>query len=235
MCLCYLDNIIVFSLTFNDHLRRLHCVLSCIQEARLVLNPKKCYFGATEIKVLGHLVSGKGQQDGKERVIEYASRTLTKAEKNYSTTERECLTAIWAITKFRPYLFGKCFNLITDHHSLCWLANLRDPSGRLARWALRLQEYDVSIVFKRGKKHADADCLSRNPIPIIPEIESVAAISDLATEQRDDPSRAAFIKACEQSPDLSSSGFSIVNKFSVKKILTHPENSGYQSFPRKCG
>ncbi|GFR32867.1 retrovirus-related Pol polyprotein from transposon 17.6 [Trichonephila clavata] len=52
--------IIVFSLTFNVHLRRLHCVLSCIQEAGLVLNPRKCCFGATEIKVLGHLVSGKG-------------------------------------------------------------------------------------------------------------------------------------------------------------------------------
>ncbi|GFQ79215.1 transposon Ty3-I Gag-Pol polyprotein [Trichonephila clavata] len=41
-------------------MRRLHCVLSCIQEAGLVLNPRKCYFGATEITILGHLVSGKG-------------------------------------------------------------------------------------------------------------------------------------------------------------------------------
>ncbi|GFV86848.1 retrovirus-related Pol polyprotein from transposon 297 [Trichonephila clavipes] len=55
-----LYDIIVFSLTFNDHLRRLHCVLSCIQKTGLVLNPKKCYFGATEIKVLEHLASSKG-------------------------------------------------------------------------------------------------------------------------------------------------------------------------------
>ncbi|GFY37548.1 transposon Ty3-I Gag-Pol polyprotein [Trichonephila inaurata madagascariensis] len=100
---------------------------------------------------------------------------------------------------------------------MCWLANLRDPSSQLAWWALRLQEYDVSIVFKSGKKHADADCLSRNPIPIITEIESLAAIRDLATEKRDDPFLAAFIKACEQSPDISSAGFSIVNNVLCKK------------------
>ncbi|GFU72224.1 retrovirus-related Pol polyprotein from transposon 412 [Trichonephila clavipes] len=107
-------------------------------------------------------------------------------------------------------------------------AYLRDPSGLLARWALRLQEYDVSIVFKSGEKHADADCLSRNPIPIIPEIESFAAISDLATEQRDDPSLAAFIKACEQSPDLSRAGFSIVNNVLYKKFF---DPSGKQWLP----
>ncbi|UYV85104.1 K02A2.6-like [Cordylochernes scorpioides] len=278
MCLCYLGDIIVFSPTFDEHVRRLELVLRCLSKAGLVLNPDKCLFGTKRLSIFGHLVDGEGVhpdpgkvdamskfptpksltdvrsfigmcsyyrrfiknfaqkaeplhrllrkdtrfewgpdqrqayeslklalasepvlahfdekyatelhtdasgfgigavlvqvQGGSEKPIGYASRTLSTAEKNYSTTERECLAAIWAIGKFRPYLFGRSFTIVTDHHSLCWLSGLKDPVGidLLGRfpishlgnkWIIVCTDYLTRYAITRALPSADAQQVAK--------------------------------------------------------------------------
>lgn len=103
--------------------------------------------------------------EGRDVAVAHASRALHKSEKTYFTLEKECLAVIWALEHFRPYVEGLHVTVYSDHSSLRWLMSRPNPSGRLARWSLRLQDFDFSIVHKPGKHNKVPDALSRNHLP----------------------------------------------------------------------
>ncbi len=110
--------------------------------------------------------------DGGEQVVGYASRTLTKAEKSYCATRRELLALVWGIRHFRPYLYGREFTARTDHNSLKWLHNFREPEGQVARWLEILAEYNFRVIHRPGPQHVNADTLSRLPCRQCGQMES---------------------------------------------------------------
>jgi hypothetical protein len=122
--------------------------------------------------------------DGEKKVIAYYSQVLDKHQRNYSITEKECLAVVKGIHHFRHYLFGRKFTVITDHECLVWLKTLKEPHGRLARWLLRLQEYQFTIQYRRGKENFAADALTREPV--VQEVMGIFDDFNLAAEQRED-------------------------------------------------
>ena len=100
-------------------------------------------------------------QNGEERVIAYASYALTPEQINYCTTRKELLAVVRFTRQFRHYLLGRQFLIRTDHSSLRWLLNFKEPDGQLARWLEELSQYDMVVKHRAGKKHGDADSLSR--------------------------------------------------------------------------
>lgn len=111
---------------------------------------------------LGAYLSQKDDQ-GNIRPVFYASRRLSDSEKKLGATQKECLAIVWAVEYFRHYIWGTHFLVISDCRALKWLMKAKDISSRFARWALRLQEYDFEIQFRRGCENKVADALSRNP------------------------------------------------------------------------
>ena len=104
---------------------------------------------------------------GKPRVIAYASKTFTSAERNYSVVEKEALACVWAVEKFRHYLWGRRFTLRTDHQALCTIFGPKGSNRvgrRVARWEARLLEYTFDVEYVRSEQNVVADGLSRLPV-----------------------------------------------------------------------
>ena len=310
ICLIYIDDIIIFSSSFDEHLQRLRLVFDRLRQANLKLKPSKCHFARSSVRFLGFIVSSSGVSpdpdkisavktfpiptnvkevrsflglcnyyrrfvkdfakkasplhrltrkdvpfvwdsdcqyafeslqnhlcsapilsypdlsqpfhlyadasnsalgyilgqciDGKEHVVAYGGRELNMAERKYSTTEREALAVVQGIKHYRPYLTGSKFFVHTDHGCLSWLMKMKDPTGRLARWSLQLQQFQFEIIHRPGTLNGNADALSRRSyvsaisLPVVVLAAPCSSSSALHEQQRHDPDLSVIIDYLEQ-------------------------------------
>ena len=114
--------------------------------------------------IISHII------DGEERPIACVSRKLNSAERRYSQLDKEGLAVVFAVKKFHKYLEGREFQVQTDHKPLLGLLGEDKPipllaSPRVQRWAITLSAYNYKLVYRKGVDHANADCMSRLPLP----------------------------------------------------------------------
>ncbi|GFX95413.1 hypothetical protein TNCV_3684651 [Trichonephila clavipes] len=230
----YMDDVIITSPSFKDHLDHLTRVFTLLRDAGLTLNKEKCHFACDKLKYLGLIISKEGIETDNKKIraitemkppknnrefnlftdasgvgigavlqqnqkpIAFASRTLNKAERNYTVTERECLAVIWALNKFKTYFGPLPVKVITDHAALTKLTNGENLSSRMIRWALKLSEFNIEWEHRPGVQNVVADLLSRNPVDSVEGSQiSCAALRALAINSREQ-----FIKEQREDPEL---------------------------------
>jgi len=103
------------------------------------------------------------QTDDETHIVSTASRMLTQTERRYSVAEQEILTIVFALDKFRNYIFGYEVDLRTDNKALSFLGKCALTSNRIARYVMQIQEYNLHIQHIRGADNFLADMMSRNP------------------------------------------------------------------------
>ncbi|GFX95522.1 retrovirus-related Pol polyprotein from transposon 297 [Trichonephila clavipes] len=120
-------------------------------------------------------------EDKEEHPVEFVSRLLNPAERNYSTTRSSSCGLV--LNKFRGYIDGASITVASDHQPLRWLMKLKSPTGRLARWALQLQSFNLNMEYIPGKSNLVADMLSR------PACHEENELCEVCTVAIDVPSR----------------------------------------------
>jgi hypothetical protein len=133
-----------------------------------------------------------------EKVVAYASKGLSVAQKKFHPMEGECYALIWGIMHFRQYLYRSQFVVRTDHKPLEWLATVLDAHGRRGRWIDLLQDFSFRIVHRPGIRHTNVDALSRNPVGMAVEdddsCEEVQDSGGVLTDALVGEERALFIR-----------------------------------------
>jgi hypothetical protein len=109
------------------------------------------------------------RDDGQYNIVSTASRVLNAAEQRYSACERELLAIVYALNRFKIYIYGHKIALCTDNKSLTFLNKCVVTSNRVPRWILNIQEYDIEIKHIKGVQNHLSDILSRNPTGLTDE------------------------------------------------------------------
>ena len=165
--------------------------------------------------------------DGRESVVSWICRKLSLAELNYTTTEKEFLAVVWAIKRFKVYLFNN-FIVKTDHSALKWLLKQKEPEGRLARWIMALQEYKYQVQHISGKENVIADALSRG---ILKSNDKANLIVTQVVLVDNDKMLEATARAHE---DLGHAGTEAVYLY-LKKQYNYPKMRDYiKEFINRC-
>lgn len=170
--------------------------------------------------------------NGDERVIAYTSQKLTSTQQKYMACERELLSILHCINQFRPYVEGTRFTVITDNAALLWLKSLKDPTGRLARWALKLQHFSFDIVHRAGKLNVVADALSRAVVNTIDTENWYDTLTNEISLDKYAPNlykihNKKFFKFIpnSQDPNQDSAWKMIVNPINIKTVMEECHDS----------
>jgi hypothetical protein len=161
---------------------------------------------------------------GEKLVVSTASRILTPIERRYSTCEQELLAVVYALQKFRIYVIGHPVTVYSDNKALSFLRRCNLTSGRVTRWIMQLQEYDLNVVHISGANNFFADTLSRNPVGLSRESHDTVRnpkeifvgkinldidqtvkkeLGNLAKHQSSDPLLAKIRESLEEDPSSS--------------------------------
>jgi RNase H-like domain found in reverse transcriptase len=121
--------------------------------------PFSIYVDASDYAAGGILT--QCMEDDTEKPIAFASCKFNSTQRNWATIEKEAFSAIWALHKFKHWVFGRPVTLCTDHNPITYLTESSPKSAKLMRWMLAISEFEVNFKYRAGRLNEAADCVSR--------------------------------------------------------------------------